>query len=100
MTIEASGGSIFLYIPRTLRGNVDITSKNSPIISKGLSEHFTTLTESGNTWNCFIGGLSACKESEDGDAVTIKAEAGNVYMQYVDEVLKKPIGFKGGCVIM
>lgn len=94
--MSAANGSIFLYLPRSLHGPVNITSTVVPTVSKELSRNFTTISEVGRVRKCFVGDLST--REDDADELTVEAlvDSGRVHLQYVDEPLEK---LEGGCVV-
>jgi len=82
--IRSRWGFVWLCLPRSYQGPVNITYGEPPEISNELSRNFTTFSEAGRTRKCFLGDLTRWKEG-DGGEVNLEAVVGKVYLQYDDE---------------
>ncbi|KAK7457753.1 hypothetical protein VKT23_010092 [Stygiomarasmius scandens] len=98
LDVRADDGTIFLLLPQSMSGVVNVTSKGQMIVSDGLCSHFNIQNECGITRKCLIGDIRNSRwrssEYKKKDVVEAFAGKGRVYLQYNNEAFeKKSIGW-------
>lgn len=84
MVVYSSSGSVWLCLPRTYEGPVNVTYNDPPEISGEFSKNLITFSEAGRTRKCFLGNLTQWEDGVGGE-VTVEAARGKIYLQYEDE---------------
>ncbi|KAG6830227.1 hypothetical protein H0H92_001667 [Tricholoma furcatifolium] len=88
LKIDASNGSVQIYIPRSFNGLLSLKLSNgSTKFSTQLSNNLTTFSDVDKIHKCFIGDFSTIVEGEEwsGDEIIVEAGNGSLKMWYDDE---------------
>ncbi|KAL0577447.1 hypothetical protein V5O48_004516 [Marasmius crinis-equi] len=98
LSINARWGSIFVLLPRSITGTVNVTANKQPVVvTGGLSEITNIISEDGRVRKFVIGELKGPWKQVEKDEIVLSA-SGRVYLQYVDEKFEKP-EVEGGCIV-
>ncbi|KAK1220704.1 hypothetical protein PQX77_016530 [Marasmius sp. AFHP31] len=90
LIVGAQSGSIFVLLPRSIAGIVDITADSQPVVvSRELSNTTNTIDEHGRARKLFIGELKGPWNPRRQDKLALTASK-RVFLQYLDEVFEKP----------
>ncbi|KAK0421844.1 hypothetical protein EV421DRAFT_1914980 [Armillaria borealis] len=89
MDVRSSSGNIHLWIPRKrLEGPLNVTTRHgvqfSPVVLKDLNIFNESEKWRKERKECFLGNFAGWSEGT-GDVINLKAKAGRVYVQYIEE---------------
>ena len=92
LIVAANKGSIFLLLPESYAGLINVTAKGQMIISDGLSSYLNIQSEAKRTKRCTVGNVLAWRdvEKKKKDETIAWADRGRVYLQYNTETFEKP----------
>ncbi|KAK7457754.1 hypothetical protein VKT23_010093 [Stygiomarasmius scandens] len=92
LNVTANNGSIFLLLPETYAGLINVTAKGQMIVSDDLSSHLNIQSETGRTRRCIVGNVLTWQdiEKKKKDETVAWADRGRVYLQYNSETFEKP----------
>ncbi|KAL0569305.1 hypothetical protein V5O48_012669 [Marasmius crinis-equi] len=98
LSINAHSGSIFVLLPRSITGTVNVTANKQPVVVTGdLSKITNIISEDGKARKLIIGDLKGPWKQVEKDEIVLSASR-RVYLQYVDEKFEKP-DVEGGCIV-
>ncbi|SJL13681.1 uncharacterized protein ARMOST_17129 [Armillaria ostoyae] len=89
MDVHSSSGNIYLWIPRKrLEGPLNVTTRHgvqfSPVVLKDLNVFNESEKWRKERKECFLGNFAGWSEGT-GDVINLKAKAGRVFVQYIEE---------------
>jgi hypothetical protein len=89
ITAYSRNGNVTLYLPRSFRGFLTLTSQNGSVVfSERVSPCVTTFSDVSGTQRCFVGDLSTWVDRDEvweGDELVASSHNGNVRLLFLDE---------------
>jgi hypothetical protein len=90
ITATSKNGTVTLYLPRSFRGFLTLSSKNGSVVfSEEFSRCVTRFSDVSHTERSFVGDLSSWVDRDEewqGDEVIATSPNGRVKLLYIDEV--------------
>ncbi|OAX40556.1 hypothetical protein K503DRAFT_714257 [Rhizopogon vinicolor AM-OR11-026] len=93
LDIYARDGRVVVLLPRSFRGSLLLTTRQSVKLSDDILQRSTTLSTVEHTKRYFVGDVSHFGDDWNGDELKVVSRDGRVVIRYVDEVEPMKNGF-------